>query len=138
MSKDKRKTVLISCSKSEYEFVLNNLSKIIDLETEEPLFPFEFLLFYKKLEDNIEKEMATGHIREELRELFYKRWYFKKLKHFMETAEWADEIAIIESDIPTDVEDLAEEKEEVDYAINLKNKPLRIIKSEELTYQKIR
>lgn len=138
MSKDKRKTVLISCSKSEYEFVLNNLSKIIDLETEEPLFPFEFLLFYKKLDDNIEKEMATGHIREELRGLFYKRWYFKKLKHFMETAEWADEIAIIESDIPTDLEGLAEKKEEVDYAINLKNKPLRIIKSEELTYQKIR
>ena len=41
-------------------------------------------------------------------------------------------------DIPTDLEGLAEKKEEVDYAINLKNKPLRIIKSEELTYQKIR
>lgn len=134
----KRKTVLISCSKSEYDFVLENLNQIVDLEKEEPLFPFEFLLFHKKLESNIEKEMSTGHIREELRCLFYKRWYFKKLQHFKDTAELADEIAIIESDITTDLDDLAEKKEEIDYAINLKNKPLRIIKSDELTYQKVR
>lgn len=138
MLKRKRKTVLISCSKSEYDFVLENLNQIVDLEKEEPLFPFEFLLFHKKLESNIEKEMFTGRIREELRCLFYKRWYFKKLQHFKDTAELADEIAIIESDITTDLDDLAEKKEEIDYAINLKNKPLRIIKRDELTYQKVR
>ena len=90
------------------------------------------------MESNIEKEMSTGRIREELRCLFYKRWYFKKLQHFKDTAELADEIAIIESDITTDLDDLAEKKEEIDYAINLTNKPLRIIKSDELTYQKVR
>lgn len=137
MKTKRKKTVCILCSKSEYNFVLNHLNEIIDIEKEKPLFPYEF--FYYKIEDKkiIEKKLIEA-INDELKQLFYKRWYFKKLQHFKNIAEWADQIAIVKSDIPTDLDDLAEKKEEIDYAIKIKKKPLRIIKSENLTYQKIR
>ena len=138
--KKNKKTILILCSKSEYDFITKKLNKIIDTENEEALLPYEF--FYSKLMDKkIKEKNIIESISNEGKKLLYKSWFFKKLQHFKDTIKLADEIAIIETDVPTTLDDLAEKQEELNHVLEFrKNKkiPFRIFKNQKLTYQKTR
>ena len=132
-----RKKVYILCGKEEYATVWEHLHEIINVQEEELIIPYDFME-YEKINERIEqrvKRIVTDFIRFELRASYLNQWYNEKFNYFKNNIPTASEIIIIKNDKSYGI-DRQEKEAEIEYCNCLKNKTIRFIDIEELTYQK--